>query len=61
MVAAAAARAGFWRATTADELRQRVRVANAAVVRANINLIESDRLPLFDAAEVETTWCRLRR
>lgn len=60
VVAAAAARAGFWRAESADDLRGRVADANAAIVRANINLIEADRLELFAAADVERRWRRLR-
>jgi hypothetical protein len=59
--AAASARAGFWRAATSDELGGRVRAANAAIVRANVNLIETDRLPLFDPVEIEASWRRLRR
>lgn len=58
--AAAAARARFWRAETADELRARVRNANAAIVRANVNLIEADRLATFEVADIEARWRRLR-
>lgn len=58
---AASARAGFWRAASIDELRDQVRSANAAIVRANLNLIETDRLALFDVTEVEASWHRLRR
>lgn len=58
--AAARARAGFWRAASLDELRDRVRAANAAIVRANINLVEADRLQPFDLADVEDRWRRLR-
>jgi hypothetical protein len=54
--AAARARAGFWRAATRDELRERVREANAAIVRANINLVDADRLPLFDWSDVHDRW-----
>lgn len=57
--AAAAARAGFWRAPDLAVLRERVRDANAAIAQANINLIDSDRLPLFDVADVEERWHRL--
>lgn len=59
--AAAAARAGFWRATSRDELRDLVSLANAAIVRANVNLIESDRLARFDPDEIEVRWRRLHR
>lgn len=54
--AAAAARSGFWRAADVHELHQRVRDANEAIVRANVNLIDSDHLPVFDRDEVERTW-----
>jgi hypothetical protein len=57
--AAEAARAGFWRAPDVDDLRGRVGDANAAIVRANINLIESDRLVLFDVVDIEARWRRL--
>lgn len=53
---AAAARAGFWRSGNIDELRARVRDANAAIVRANVNLVDADRLPLFDSADIEARW-----
>jgi len=59
--AAAAARAGFWRCVDREELHERVRAANAAIVRANLNLIESDRLPVFDPAEIERVWRGLTR
>jgi multidrug efflux pump subunit AcrA (membrane-fusion protein) len=59
--AAAAARAGFWRAATVDELRERVAAANAAIERANVNLIAGDRLAPFDPADIERRWRRLRR
>jgi hypothetical protein len=57
--AAGVARAGFWRATSLDELRERVREANESVVRANINLIATDRLETFDRADIEARWRRL--
>lgn len=59
--AAAAARAGFWRCESVVGLRELVAHANAAIVRANVNLIESDRLERFDADDVERRWRRLRR
>ncbi len=55
------ARIGFWRARTIDDLRDRVRDANHAIVRANINLVEHDRLKPFDSADIEDRWRRLRR
>ena len=58
--AADAARIGFWRAATVDELRDRVRDANQAIVRANINLVATDRITPFDAADIEARWRRLR-
>ena len=58
--AVAAARAGFWRAADVVELRDRVRDANVAIVRANVNLIETDRLEPIDAADIEDRWHRLR-
>ena len=61
MVAARVARAGFWRTTTIDELRERVRSANEAITTANINLIDGHRLDLFDPADIEARWRSLRR
>lgn len=61
LAAAAAARAGFWRAPTIGELRDRVREANVAIVRANVNLIETDRLARFDLADIEDRWRALPR
>jgi len=58
--AAAAARVGFWRASTIDELHSRVRDANQTIVRANINLIATDRLTPFDPTDIEARWRRLR-
>ncbi len=58
--AANAARVGFWRAATVDDLRGRVRDANHAITRANINLIESDRLTAFDPVDIEARWRRLQ-
>lgn len=57
---AAASRAGFWRAEVVDELRSLVRDANQAITIANINLVEADRLELFDPADIEERWRRLR-
>jgi len=50
----------FWQADTIDQLRVLVGEANQAIVRANINLVEADRLPIFDPGDVETRWRRLR-
>jgi hypothetical protein len=57
--AAAAARTGFWRATSLDELSARVNAANESIARANINLVVADRLEPFDPADVEARWRRL--
>lgn len=57
--AAAAARVGFWRSPSIDDLRGRVRDANAAIARANINLIVSDRLVPFDPDDIESRWRHL--
>jgi hypothetical protein len=59
--AASAARAGFWRAGTRDELRELVRTANEAIARANLNLVDADRLPSFDLDDVVERWRRVRR
>lgn len=59
--AAAAARAGFWRAGSVGEVRALVSTANATLVRANLNLVDDDRLALFDVDDVVARWRRLRR
>ena len=59
--AAATARAGFWRCDDIPSVLDAVHVANDAIVRANVNLIEADRLPLFDADDIVERWRRLRR
>lgn len=59
--AAARAKVGFWRAGSTDEVRELVRSANADVARANVNLVDGDRLPLFDADDIVARWRRLRR
>jgi hypothetical protein len=59
--AAALAQAGFWRASSSDEVRRRVAEANVAVTRANVNLVPGDRLPLFDTDDVIDRWRRLPR
>jgi hypothetical protein len=59
--AAAEARAGFWRAATADELRGLVTAADVAIAKANLNLIASDHLPLFDWSDVRDRWEQVRR
>ena len=59
--AAATARAGFWRAATLGELRERVGDANVAIARANVNLVDGDRLELFDWDHISDRWQALRR
>ena len=61
VAAAASARARFWRAESVDELADLVAVANKAIARANINLVDDDRLDHFDLADVITRWRALRR
>ena len=58
--AAASSRAAFWRADSVDEVRGLVASANAAIARANLNLVPTDRLDPFDSADVEARWRRLR-
>lgn len=59
--AAAAARAGFWRAATEGDLVARVQAANEAIDRANVNLVDADRLERFDLDDICARWTRLRR
>lgn len=59
--AVAEARAGFWRAPSVAALRERVRDANQLIVRANVDLVEADRLPPFDPVDIEARWARLQR
>lgn len=59
--AAEAARLRFWRSGDLVELRGLVNDANDAIERANINLVESDRLTPFDHADIERRWRRLHR
>ncbi len=55
------ARQGFWRATNRTELADLVRAANAAISKENERMIPADRLELFDPADIERRWERLRR
>jgi 16S rRNA C967 or C1407 C5-methylase (RsmB/RsmF family) len=57
---AAAARIRFWRCADVDTLRADVAVANAAIEKANLNLIESDRLERFDVDDIVARWRRVR-
>ncbi len=58
---AAAARARFWRCDDIEAVRTSVAAANAAIDRANLNLIESDRLDRFDVDAICARWRELRR
>jgi hypothetical protein len=58
---AAAARAGFWRCADLEAVRTSVAAANEAIDRANVNLIESDRLDRFDVDDICTRWRELHR
>lgn len=58
--AAAAARAGFWRAGDVAAVREAVAAANTAIARANVNLLPGDRLEPFDLADIEARWRKLR-
>lgn len=58
--AAAEARAGFWKAASLDELRERVGAANQSIVTANLNLVEADRLALFDWHDTVARWRSLK-
>lgn len=59
VAAAAAARAGFWRSSSVVELGDRVRAANEAITKANLNLVATDRLERFDPAGIESRWRHL--
>lgn len=59
--AAAKARAGFWRAESEADVVELVRMANQAMLRANVNLVASDRLEAFDRFEIVDAWRALRR
>lgn len=58
-VDAARARARFWDAASIDELRERVALANRAIVAANVNLVEADLIELFDFREIVDRWSAL--
>jgi Domain of unknown function (DUF1992) len=59
--AAAGARAGFWRADGVDELCKLVTAANVSIAKANLNLVASDHLPVFDWPDVRDRWTALQR
>lgn len=58
--AMAVARSDFWRAASVHQLHERVRVANGAIEKVNLNLIDTDQLELFDFADVEARWRRVQ-
>ena len=58
--AADAARVGFWKADSIEQLRERVAAANAAIAAANVNLVDADQLELFDTLEISARWRSLR-
>jgi hypothetical protein len=57
---AAVARAGFWRAATVDEVRVLVADANHDLERANVNMVPTDHVELFDPDDIVDRWRRLR-
>lgn len=57
---AARSRTAFWRASDIEELAALVHTANDAIVRANVNLVAADELPLFDLTDVIDRWRRVR-
>jgi len=59
--AAARARAGFWHATTVQQLTELVAAANQQIVAANINLVDADHLDRFDHDDIIARWLSLRR
>lgn len=56
----ASARAGFWRAETAEQLAGLVADANQQIVAANINLVDADHLERFELADIVARWHALR-
>lgn len=60
LAAAVKARIGFWRAATEEELDELVQAANQAIVAANVNLIDADRIEPFDPADTLRRWRELR-
>jgi len=59
--AAASARAGFWRCGDESALLSAVAAANADIALANINLVEADRVALFDVDDIVARWRNLQR
>jgi hypothetical protein len=53
-------RIAFWRASSLDELRERVVAANRHIAETNLLLEPEDRFALFDFSEVIATWRRVR-
>lgn len=61
VAAAAAARVSFWRADDEADVRDLVRVANESIAKANINLVDGDRVELFEVDATVDTWRSVRR
>ena len=59
--AAALARAGFWRCADEASVRAAVDAANAAIDRANVNIVADQRVDRFDADDIVERWRRLQR
>lgn len=58
---AATARAGFWRCSDEASVRDAVLQANAAIDRANVNIVPADQVDRFDLDDIVDRWRRLRR
>ncbi|MEZ5295059.1 MAG: hypothetical protein R2697_01910 [Ilumatobacteraceae bacterium] len=59
--AAAASRAGFWRCADVAAVRAAVAEANAAIDRANVNIVPDQRVDRFDVADIVERWHGLQR
>ena len=58
---AAAARAAFWQCPDETTVRVAVADANAAIDRANVNIVADQQLDAFDVDDIVDRWRRLRR
>lgn len=58
---AAAARAAFWRCPDEATVRAAVADANAAIDRANVNIVDGQPVDRFDLDDIVERWRRLRR
>lgn len=59
--AAAAARASFWRCRDEQTVRAAVADANAAIERANVNIVPDQHVERFDPDDIVDRWHRLHR